>query len=111
MPSRSGSAVLHATLESTPRWYWKVGSSAQWYSYGRKPVLSPHLSPVLANIGDQHLIAGVGWQADRYLQRGVALAYLLPNKVTYDNPELPSGPDAGVRVSHVAVRLGLSWRL
>ena len=30
--------------------------------------------------------------------------------MTYDNPELPFGPDARARVAYAALHLGLSWQ-
>jgi long-chain fatty acid transport protein len=115
-------AVLR--IESTQDWrdqyvlalgtaYQPVSKLTLWagYNYGRNPVPNRHLSPLFANIGEHHLTAGAGWQVGRDLRLGLAVEYLLPNEVTYDNPELPFGPDARARASYVALHVGLSWRL
>jgi long-chain fatty acid transport protein len=81
------------------------------YNHGRNPAPNRHLSPLLVNIGQHHLTAGVAWRPARRLRLGLAVEYLLPNDATYDNPELPFGPDARGRVSYVALHLGLSLAL
>jgi long-chain fatty acid transport protein len=80
------------------------------YNYGRNPVPDRHLSPLLASIYEHHLTAGAAWQPREDLRLGLAVEYLVPNEVRYDNPELPFGPDAKARVAYAAVHLGLSWR-
>jgi hypothetical protein len=39
---------------------------------------------------------------------GLALEYLLPSAVDYDNPELPLGEDLRARTSYLALHLGVS---
>ena len=81
------------------------------YNYGRNPIPNGHLSPLLVNIGEHTFTAGGAWQVRDDLRLGCALEYLLPNEVTYDNPDLPFGPDTKARISYVALHLGLDWRL
>lgn len=92
--------------------YQPVEAVTLWagYNYGRNPIPSRHLNPLLVNIAEHHLTAGAAWQVGEKARIGFAVEYLLPNEVTYNNPELPFGPDARARLSYVALHLGLSWR-
>ena len=62
-------------------------------------------------IGEHHFTLGAAWQVRGNLRLGCAIEYLLPNEVTYDNPELPFGPDSKARQSYIGLHLGLDWRL
>jgi long-chain fatty acid transport protein len=80
------------------------------YNYGRNPVPNRHLGPLLANIYEHHLTAGAAWRPREDVRLGLAVEYLVPNEVTYDNPELPFGQGARARVAYAALHLGLSWQ-
>lgn len=81
------------------------------YNYGRNPVPNRHLSPLLANIGEHHVTAGLGWRATERLRLGLGLEYQLPNEVSYENEELPFGSDVRARSTYIALHLGLGLRL
>jgi long-chain fatty acid transport protein len=66
--------------------------------------------PLLAPIGEKHMTAGARWNlSDSWILSG-AVEYLLPKKVTYNNPELPFGPGAHERNEYIAVHLMLGRR-
>lgn len=79
-------------------------------NYGRNPIPANNLNPLLAAIGEWHFTGGFAHQLSEHWNLSAALEYLLPNRVTYDNPQLPFGPDAQERISYVAVTLMLSRR-
>ena len=79
-------------------------------NYGRNPIPSDTLSPLLAAIGEWHLTGGFAYQLDEHWKMTSALEYLLPNRVTYNNPQLPFGPGAQERISYVALTMMLSRR-
>lgn len=79
-------------------------------NYGRNPIPPDTLNPLLAAIGEWHLTGGFARQLDEHWNVSAALEYLLPNRVTYDNPQLPFGPGAQERISYVAVTIMLSRR-
>jgi long-chain fatty acid transport protein len=77
-------------------------------NYGRNPVPAGTLNPLLAVIGELHLTAGFARQLSDLWNVSAALEYLVPNQVTYYNPQLPFGPGAQERVAYLAVMLMLS---
>lgn len=79
-------------------------------NYGRNPIPSDTLNPLLAAIGEWHLTGGFAYRLDERWNVSTAVEYLLPNRVTYDNPQLPFGPGAQERISYVAVTMMLSRR-
>jgi long-chain fatty acid transport protein len=85
-------------------------ASTLWagYNHGRNPIPNDHLSPLLPSIGEHHLTGGAAWQVGQRVRAGLALEYLLPNEVDYDNAELPLGEDLRARTSYLALHLGLS---
>ena len=64
------------------------------YNYGRNPIPSEHLSPLLAAITEHHLTVGIGRQLNDAWSVATGLEYAYSGKVTYTNPELPFGPNA-----------------
>ena len=79
-------------------------------NYGRNPIPAETLNPLLASIGEWHLTGGFAHQVSDLWRISAALEYLVPKKVTYDNPYLPFGPGAQERNSYVAVTVMLSRR-
>jgi long-chain fatty acid transport protein len=79
-------------------------------NYGRNPVPERTTSPLLAATGEKHLSAGVRVRLDDGWMLSGAVEYLLPKKVTYNNPELPFGPGAQERTEYVAATLMLGRR-
>lgn len=79
-------------------------------NYGRNPIPSNTLNPLLASIGELHFTAGLAHRMSDLWSVSAALEYLVPAHVTYDNPQLPFGPGAEARTSYVAFVLMLSRR-
>ena len=79
-------------------------------NYGRNPIPSTTLNPLLAAIGELHFTAGFARSLGGVWSVSAALEYLVPKQVTYYNPQLPFGPGSEERTSYVAVLLMLSRR-
>jgi long-chain fatty acid transport protein len=79
-------------------------------NYGRNPIPSNTLNPLLATTGELHFTAGFARQLSDLWSVSAALEYLVPKQVTYFNPQLPFGPGAQERTSYLAVLLMLSRR-
>ena len=79
-------------------------------NYGRNPIPAETLNPLLASIGEWHLTGGFARQLGELWNLSAALEYLVPKKVTYDNPNLPFGPGAQERNSYLGVTIMLSRR-
>lgn len=79
-------------------------------NYGRNPIPSQTLNPLLATIGELHLTAGLAKELGDGWRVSGALEYLAPKRVTYDNPELPFGRGAQERTSYLAIVFMLSRR-
>ena len=79
-------------------------------NYGRNPIPSETLNPLLASIGEWHLTSGFACHIGDLWSLSAALEYLVPKKVTYDNPNLPFGPGAQERNSYLGVTIMLSRR-
>jgi long-chain fatty acid transport protein len=79
-------------------------------NYGRNPIPSNTLNPLLATIGELHVTAGFARQISERWSVSAALEYLVPKRVTYDNPQLPFGPGAEERTSYIALVVMLSRR-
>jgi long-chain fatty acid transport protein len=79
-------------------------------NYGRNPIPSDTLNPLLAVIGELHFTAGFARRLSDLWSVSAALEYLVPKQVTYYNPQLPFGPGAQERVSYIGVVLMLSRR-
>jgi len=79
-------------------------------NYGRNPIPTETLNPLLASIGEWHLTGGFARQVSDLWRLSAALEYLVPKKVTYDNPSLPFGPGAQERNSYVGLTVMLSRR-
>lgn len=96
-------AGLAYTADEATRLYGGV-------NYGRNPIPPSTLNPLLAAIGELHLTAGFARRLSDFWSVSAALEYLVPNQVTYNNPQLPFGPGAQERSSYLAVVLMLSRR-
>jgi len=83
--------VFAIGLMYTPndRTTWRAG-----YNYGRNPIPSENLSPLLAAITEHHLTFGVGLRLDDHWRTDLGVQYNIPNTVTYTNTALPFGPNA-----------------
>lgn len=79
-------------------------------NYGRNPIPANTVNPLLAAIGELHLTTGFARRLDDLWSVTAALEYLVPNEVTYYNPQLPFGPGARERVSYIAINLMFSRR-
>jgi long-chain fatty acid transport protein len=79
-------------------------------NFGRNPIPPSTLNPLLATIGEWHFTGGLQRRLDDHWNITAGLEYLLPKKVTYDNPQLPFGPGARERVSYVGLNVMLSRR-
>jgi len=79
-------------------------------NYGRDPIPSNTLNPLLATIGELHITAGFAHQMSELWSVSAALEYLVPKHVTYVNPQLPFGPGAEARTSYIALVVMLSRR-
>jgi long-chain fatty acid transport protein len=97
--------AIGTAYRPTPDWTLWAG-----YNHGRNPIPNRYLSPLLMNIGQDHLTAGVGLRFASAARLGLAVEYQLPNEVDYDNAALPLGSELRARTSYVALHLGLSLR-
>lgn len=79
-------------------------------NYGRNPIPSNTLNPLLATIGELHITAGFARRLSDVWSVSAAAEYLFPKRVTYDNPQLPFGPGAQARTSYIALVAMLSRR-
>jgi long-chain fatty acid transport protein len=79
-------------------------------NYGRNPIPSHTLNPLLATIGEVHVTSGFAHRISELWSVSAALEYLLPKHVTYDNPQLPFGAGAEARTSYIAAVVMLSRR-
>jgi long-chain fatty acid transport protein len=79
-------------------------------NYGRNPIPSDTLNPLLAVIGELHLTTGFAKRLSDRWSVSTALEYLVPKRVTYYNRQLPFGPGAQERVSYIASMWMLSRR-
>ena len=79
-------------------------------NYGRNPIPSNTLNPLLASIGEWHLTGGLAHRLGDTWSLSGALEYMLPKKVTYDNPNLPFGAGAQERNSYLSLTVMLSRR-
>ena len=77
-------------------------------NYGRNPIPSNTLNPLLATIGEVHVTGGFAHRLSDLWSVSAAIEYLVPKRVTYDNPQLPFGPGAEARTSYLAVVVMLS---
>jgi long-chain fatty acid transport protein len=80
------------------------------YNYGRNPIPDDTLNPLLPNIAEHHVTAGVGYRLGDQWRMDVAVEYQLPNEVTYTNPNQPFGPDAKEHQEFAAVHVMVSRR-
>lgn len=114
-PSISNSATLnwHDQTVIAAGLEYKLDDVTRLYggiNYGRNPIPADKLDPLLAAIGELHLTGGFGRRLDTQWDLMGALEYLVPNHVTYDNPQLPFGPGARESISYLAVYVMLSRR-
>ncbi len=79
-------------------------------NYGRNPIPNARTSALLSATGERHVTGGMRYRIDPAWSVSASLEYLLPIKVTYDNPELPFGPGTESRNSYLALTLMVSRR-
>jgi len=80
------------------------------YNYGRNPIPSQHLNPLLAAISEHHFALGMGRQITPEWNLSFSASYTYSGKVTYTNPELPFGPDAAVTDNFIEAYVMVSRR-
>lgn len=80
------------------------------YNYGRNPIPTERTLPLLAPIAEHHLTAGASRMFGAAWKLHAGLEYVLPNEVTYDNPESAFGAGAQERGELLAAQLMLSRR-
>lgn len=78
------------------------------YNYGRNPIPSRTMNPLLAAFAEQHVTVGGGYAMGSKWRTDLSVEYTLDNKVTYDNPELPFGPGAQEEGETIAAHLMVS---
>jgi len=78
------------------------------YNYGRNPIPTSTMSPFFSLIGQHHVTLGLGKRIGGWEAAG-ALEYHLPEKVAYNNPELPLG-DAEAKYEVLIAHLMVSYR-
>lgn len=107
------------SLDWRDQYVFGLGAAFDWkaktrlyagYNYGRNPIPSRTLNPLLATITEHHVTFGFGRQLGTEWQLLGGVEYLLGNEVTYTNPELPFGPGAEERSESIALHLTLSRR-
>jgi long-chain fatty acid transport protein len=119
--SASAPAVIRQTLDLNWRDQYVIALGAAQdiddrltlyggFNYARNPVPAPATSPLLAPTGERHATAGVRYRLSGSWILSAALEYLLPKKVTYNNPQSPFGPGAQERTEYIAVHLMLGKR-
>ena len=81
------------------------------YNYGRNPVPTQHINPLLGAITEHHLTFGVGRRLNPNWSLAASLEYAYSGTVTYTNPESPFGPDAALTDNFLGwnVMIGRRW--
>lgn len=64
------------------------------YNYGKNPIPSSHLNPLLNTTAEHHLTLGMGWQVNPIWRVDGVFEWDIKNSITYTNDELPFGADA-----------------
>ena len=80
------------------------------YNYGRNPIPTEHINPLLATLSEHHLTLGLSQRIDNEWSAAGALEYAYSGKVTYTNPELPFGPNATETDNYLGLYLMASRR-
>jgi long-chain fatty acid transport protein len=118
-PAAPPSLALTSTLNWRDQYVFAVGAAYDLtekailragYNYGKNPIPANTLSPLLDPIGEKTVTFGGGYSFSRKWQANAAVEYILKNRVTYDNPELPFGTGAEEEQEVIAVHLMLSRR-
>ena len=118
-PAAPPTLALPSTLNWRDQYVFAVGAAYDLtekailragYNYGRNPIPSNTLSPLLDPIGEHTVTFGGGYSFSKRWQVNAAVEYTLKNKVTYNNPELPLGPGAEEEQEVIVVHLMLSRR-
>lgn len=95
--------ALGIAWDATERLVLRAG-----YNYGRNPIPSRHMSPLLAASAEHHFTAGGGYAFGSRWRTNLAVEYTRGKKVTYDNPELPFGPGAQEVAETIAAHMMVS---
>jgi long-chain fatty acid transport protein len=94
--------ALGAAFDLTPATVIWAG-----YNYGRNPIPSATLNPLMAAIGEHHFTGGLGWRMAPGWFVGAALELLVPNEAGSTNATLPLGSDVRASDGYIAVHAGL----
>ena len=78
------------------------------YNYGKNPIPSSHLSPLMNMCMEHHLTMGMGMKVNQLWRFDGTLEWDIKKSVTYTNEELPFGPDAETEGSVLALHLRMS---
>jgi long-chain fatty acid transport protein len=78
------------------------------YNYGRNPIPSEHLSPLLNTIAEHHLTLGFGWKTNTAWRVDGAFEWDMKNRETYTNDELPFGQDTELEGELLALHFRMS---
>lgn len=118
-PGAPPSLALPSTLDWKDQYVIAVGAAYDLtdkavlragYNYGRNPIPSNTLSPLLDPIGEKTITFGGGYSFSKTWQANAAVEYTMRNRVKYDNPELPFGPGAEEEQEVIALHIMLSRR-
>jgi long-chain fatty acid transport protein len=105
-------------IDARDQWVFALGTSYAssdrltlyaGINYGASPIPARNLTPLIAAIGETHLTAGFKHSLTPRWSMSGALEYLVPRRVTYDNPSSPLGPSTE-SLSYLALYLMLSYR-
>jgi long-chain fatty acid transport protein len=113
--------VLSATNTQNWRDQWVIAVGGEYryddktvllfgYNYGRNPIPSQNLNPLLAAISEHHITFGAARQISTQWNLSMALEYAYSGKLTYTNPELPFGPNAAESDDYLGVYVMASRR-
>jgi long-chain fatty acid transport protein len=108
-----------ATIDARDQWVFALGTAYAatdrlllygGVNFGRAPIPSQNLTPLIPPIGETHLTAGFKQALSPDWSLSGALEYLVPRSVSYDNPSSPLGPSTE-RLSYLALHLmvGRRW--
>jgi long-chain fatty acid transport protein len=118
-PAAPPALALTSTLDWRDQYVFAIGAAYDLtenaimragYNYGKNPIPSGTLSPLLDPIGEHTVTFGGGYSFSKRWQLNAAVEYMLNNRVKYDNPELPLGPGAEEEQEVIVAHAMLSHR-
>ena len=118
-PGAPSTLALPSTLNWRDQYVFAIGIAYDFtekailragYNYGRNPIPSNSLNPLMAATTEHHATFGAGYAFSPEWQLNGAVEYSFNNDVKYDNPELPFGPGAEEENESIAAHIMLSRR-